>query len=91
MGDFNTEADGYQVQSFCERLSLRAPTAGVPTYPAWQPQRSIDHILVSEGLRASDACALDVEVSDHCPVALTLDLPADIDLAPRAALLSAAG
>ncbi|MEJ2534999.1 MAG: endonuclease/exonuclease/phosphatase family protein [Gammaproteobacteria bacterium] len=90
MGDFNTEADGGQVQRFCERLGLRAPTAGIASYPAWQPQRSIDHILVSEALATHDIRALEVAVSDHCPVALTLELPVDIDLAPRAALLSAA-
>lgn len=80
MGDFNTEASSRETRRFCERLGLSAPTAGLPSYPSWQPQRAIDHILVSDGLTARDACVVDVPMSDHCPVALRVSVPEDIGL-----------
>jgi endonuclease/exonuclease/phosphatase family metal-dependent hydrolase len=80
MGDFNTQADAGPVSEFRETLALRAPTIGLPTYPAWQPQRAIDHILVSEKLTAGAAQVLDVSYSDHCPVAVDIDLPTGFQL-----------
>ena len=56
-------------------MALRAPTGGLATYPSWQPQRAIDHILVSQSLTAGVAEVLDVTYSDHCPVALDIELP----------------
>ena len=58
-----------------EIMALRAPTGGLATYPSWQPQRAIDHILVSERLRAGTAEVFDMTFSDHCPVALDIELP----------------
>lgn len=81
MGDFNTGVSSPEMRAFCAELGLVAPTAHLPSYPAWQPQRAIDHILVSNHLATHDAIAMDVPMSDHCPVALTVDLPAGIDLA----------
>jgi len=80
MGDFNTQADAGPVNEFLETLALRAPTRGLPTYPSWQPQRAIDHILVSENLVASEAQVLDVTYSDHCPVALDIEVPGGLEL-----------
>ena len=65
---------------FRETLALAAPTRGLATYPSWQPQRGIDHILVSRGLESAQARVLDVTYSDHCPVALELELPDEIRL-----------
>lgn len=75
MGDFNTQADAGPVNEFRETLALQAPTLGLPTYPSWQPQRAIDHILVSKSLSATAAQVLAVTYSDHCPVSLEIDLP----------------
>lgn len=80
MGDFNTGVSSPEMRAFCAGLDLVAPTANLPSYPAWQPQRAIDHILVSDHLATHDAVAMDVPMSDHCPVALTVDLPAGIEL-----------
>ena len=77
MGDFNTQADARPVNEFLQTLALRAPTSGLPTYPSWQPQRAIDHILVSKNLRTGTARVLDVTYSDHCPVAVDIEIPAD--------------
>lgn len=78
MGDFNTTARSPEVLAFRSTLGLAAPTEGLASYPSWQPQRSIDHILLSPSIRARDVCVVDVPMSDHCPVALTLDMPATL-------------
>jgi endonuclease/exonuclease/phosphatase family metal-dependent hydrolase len=91
LGDFNTHVDSPQVQAFCSALELDAPTRELLSYPSWQPQRSIDHILVSRRLNTREARAIDVPVSDHRPVALQVELPEGVDLAPSRPLLSAVG
>jgi endonuclease/exonuclease/phosphatase family metal-dependent hydrolase len=80
MGDFNTQADAGPVSEFIETLGLRAPTRGLPTYPSWQPQRAIDHILISDNLAAGTPEVLDVTYSDHCPVAIDIDTPSELEL-----------
>jgi endonuclease/exonuclease/phosphatase family metal-dependent hydrolase len=80
MGDFNTRVDAEPVREFCDILALQAPTRGLATYPSWQPQRAIDHILVSSTLAAEGARVIDVTYSDHCPVALEIDIPGELDL-----------
>lgn len=89
MGDFNTRVDTQAVQDFCDVMALKAPTRGLASYPSWQPQRAIDHILVSETLQTGPAEVFDVRFSDHCPVALEVELPSTVCLppaTPRAAL-----
>jgi len=80
LGDFNTQADTPHVMELRDTLALKAPTRGCATYPSWQPQRAIDHILVSESLTAGRAEVLEVALSDHCPVALDVWLPEDVRL-----------
>lgn len=80
MGDLNTQADAAPVLEFRETLALQAPTRGLATYPSWQPQRAIDHILVSERLAAAGARVIDVTYSDHCPVAVEIQLPDRLQL-----------
>jgi endonuclease/exonuclease/phosphatase family metal-dependent hydrolase len=80
MGDFNTQVDSEPVLELRETLALNAPTRGLATYPSWQPQRAIDHILISESLQGDGAEVLDVTHSDHCPVALELSIPQSISL-----------
>jgi endonuclease/exonuclease/phosphatase family metal-dependent hydrolase len=82
MGDLNTQADSPQIVEFCDTLNLWAPTEGLASFPSWQPQRSIDHILISKGLKFANAEVLDVKQSDHCPVVLEIDLPPGIRLLP---------
>ena len=60
---------------FCDRAGLVLPRRDLPTFPSWQPQRAIDHILVSPGLEVRSAEVLDSTLSDHRPVAMTLQLP----------------
>jgi endonuclease/exonuclease/phosphatase family metal-dependent hydrolase len=83
MGDFNAHVDSDPVREFLDTLALRAPTRGLPTYPSWQPQRAIDHILVSRTLTAGAARVLDITYSDHCPVVLDIELPDSVRLVER--------
>jgi endonuclease/exonuclease/phosphatase family metal-dependent hydrolase len=80
VGDLNTEVHSPQVAEFCDTMALRAPTRGLATYPSWQPQRAIDHILVSERLETGVAEVFDMAFSDHCPVALEIVLPDGLQL-----------
>ncbi|MDT8319899.1 MAG: endonuclease/exonuclease/phosphatase family protein [Xanthomonadales bacterium] len=75
MGDFNAQVNSPQVEEFRETMALTAPTKGLATFPSWQPQRAIDHILVSRTLAASKAEVLNVGYSDHCPLAVEIELP----------------
>lgn len=82
MGDLNAPAESREIAAFCTTLGLKAPTSRLASYPSWQPQRSIDHILVSESISAASAHVLDVGYSDHCPVEVELQLPGDVILRP---------
>jgi len=80
MGDFNTSAGSELVRDFCETMALTAPTDGLASYPAWQPQRAIDHILLSDSLNARTARVCDAPFSDHLPIALEIDWPEGLEL-----------
>ena len=80
MGDFNTQADSPSVRDFCETMALKAPTRELKSYPSWQPQRAIDHILVSKRLAVKNVDVFDVAFSDHRPVALEIELPDTLEL-----------
>jgi endonuclease/exonuclease/phosphatase family metal-dependent hydrolase len=80
MGDLNTPIDSPELERFCEQLELQIPTQDLASYPSWQPQRAIDHILISDGLKAGATHVLPLTISDHCPVALEIGIPDDIPL-----------
>jgi len=82
MGDLNTPVSSRELRAFCARLELSAPTGSLASYPSWQPQRAIDHILVSKSLDGGKARVVDVSYSDHCPVELELELPLTVRLRP---------
>jgi len=82
MGDLNTPVDNPSILGFRDALNLLAPTRGLASFPSWQPQRAIDHILVSRHLACGKADVLDVTYSDHCPVVLEIELPPEIQLLP---------
>ena len=82
MGDLNAPVGSRELQDFCARLELSAPTRDLASFPSWQPQRAIDHILLSKSISAHKAQVVDVNYSDHCPVELELELPSAIRLRP---------
>lgn len=76
MGDFNCAGEHPRFLRFLLETGLRqAGHPAPPTFPSWQPQRAIDHVLLSGELRARSYQALPLKLSDHLPVAVELDLP----------------
>ncbi|XQA79014.1 endonuclease/exonuclease/phosphatase family protein [Xanthomonas sacchari] len=75
MGDFNCVADRPEMQFLYQRTRLQPPGCVVPTFPSWRPQRAIDHILVSDGLRCNEQRAVPAAFSDHLAVATEIDVP----------------
>jgi endonuclease/exonuclease/phosphatase family metal-dependent hydrolase len=82
IGDLNAQVSSPELQDFCSKLELSSPTAELASYPSWQPQRAIDHILLSKTISCEDARVIDVTYSDHCPVEAELLLPPCIRLRP---------
>ncbi len=75
MGDFNTQADSTEMRSLFARTGLMAPPLSLETFPSWQPRRAIDHVLVSRSITPVAYEIPLIDVSDHLPVALSVELP----------------
>lgn len=69
MGDLNQESEWLLQQSPLRSLNLHPIADELPTYPSWQPQRGIDHILVSDSIPLHRIAVIDHPQSDHLPVA----------------------
>ena len=76
MGDFNCTVDQPEMRELFRRTRLQPPDGDVPTFPSWAPLRAIDHILVGDGLRFGNACAMPAAFSDHLALSIELDVPA---------------
>lgn len=75
MGDLNTGPLSHEIEEFRARAGLELPPDPPLTFPSWQPQRAIDHALVSPGLEVRTYEALQTTVSDHLPLAISITLP----------------
>ena len=75
LGDLNTPAGSPELKRFSNYLSLQIPSHDSLSYPSWQPQRAIDHVLLSGGISVKACRVLDVDYSDHCPVSVEVQLP----------------
>ena len=74
MGDLNQEGEWLLQQSGLRRLNLHPIADELPTYPSWQPNRGIDHILVSDNIDLHRIAVIDHPQSDHLPVAAEIGL-----------------
>ncbi|OHV08369.1 endonuclease/exonuclease/phosphatase family protein [Kushneria phosphatilytica] len=75
MGDLNCTLEQLHAHKrFCRALDLRH-TPTIPSYPAWQPTRALDHILLSSSLTPHNPQALAPMFSDHLPLAVDVQLP----------------
>ncbi|MDP3847779.1 MAG: endonuclease/exonuclease/phosphatase family protein [Pseudomonas sp.] len=74
MGDMNTHAVDLLEKSPLRDLGLLAPQVQA-TFPSWQPQRCLDHILLSPELSLVKVEVLPMPISDHLPVAVEIHLP----------------
>ncbi|MBL0039566.1 MAG: endonuclease/exonuclease/phosphatase family protein [Xanthomonadales bacterium] len=74
LGDFNCEPDSHSIAPLFARTRLQ-PAACAPSFPSWQPQRSIDQVLTTAAIDVRRYEVLPLRVSDHLPVAVDLHLP----------------
>ncbi|MEQ8858213.1 MAG: endonuclease/exonuclease/phosphatase family protein [Pseudomonadales bacterium] len=74
MGDMNSHLSQLLFDSPLADTDLRPVGHVQPTYPAWRPLRALDHVLVSPRLMVSDYEVLDCRLSDHRPIAVTLEM-----------------
>ncbi len=80
MGDMNCRPDSPEMRRFFRDTTLHEPTEKFATFPSWQPQRNIDHILVTEGLTVTRGEVLNHSYSDHLPIAMEVRVPDEVKL-----------
>lgn len=68
LGDFNDTPDSRCLNILTADDLVANPNLGVLTYPSDKPVRSIDHILVSNGLNINNYHAVSMQPSDHLPI-----------------------
>lgn len=74
MGDMNSHLSQLLFDSPLAETNLVPADQVPPTYPAWRPSLALDHVLVSPGLRIGEYEVLDCRLSDHRPIAVTVEL-----------------
>ncbi|MFI4970704.1 MAG: endonuclease/exonuclease/phosphatase family protein [Lysobacterales bacterium] len=82
MGDLNTSARSKEFDLLYKRTSLTRPGDSPATFPSWQPTRALDHILVSRSLIIERLWALPHPVSDHLPIAASVQWPKSLRVPP---------
>jgi endonuclease/exonuclease/phosphatase family metal-dependent hydrolase len=80
MGDLNTGPASRELKRFCDHAGLIIPTRDILTFPSWDPQRGIDHILISPDMDVAALDVLPVSYSDHLPLAMTINLDDEVNL-----------
>lgn len=80
MGDMNCQPDSDELQSLLRQTGLGAPVWGLNTYPSWNPQRKLDHILVSPSMSVENVEVLPVAFSDHLPISMDVVVPTEVCL-----------
>lgn len=75
MGDLNCTHDKLKSHTRFARVLSLEQGHGIPSHPAWQPTRALDHIVVSPSLRMNHLRALPPLYSDHLPLAVEVTLP----------------
>ena len=81
MGDLNCPSDSPEMAVLLESAGLSEPEPGLHTFPSWQPDRQLDHILVSPSITVERVTVLDHAYSDHLPIAMEVCLPKTCQLA----------
>jgi len=68
MGDLNCEPDSSEFRTLLDEASLHPHKPPPPTFPSWQPQRRIDHILTRGKPRVRHLETMPFVGSDHLPI-----------------------
>lgn len=77
MGDFNCHPESRELRTLVARTGLLDPMPCAATYPSWDPRRVFDHILLTPDLSVSDIRVYNVNLSDHLPVGIEIELPGE--------------
>jgi len=77
MGDFNAAHAAPEMQRLFRQTDLVEPDDRINTWPSWNPLQNYDHILATADLAAEPPRVLSEGPSDHLPVALEIELPAE--------------
>jgi endonuclease/exonuclease/phosphatase family metal-dependent hydrolase len=80
MGDLNCTSGGATMRSFRDAAGLSEPVPGLRTFPSWKPTRQLDHILVSRNIPVHSVKVLPQRYSDHLPIEIQLEIPADVQM-----------
>jgi endonuclease/exonuclease/phosphatase family metal-dependent hydrolase len=87
MGDLNCVPGHVSFKRFLEKSGLSVPgPEALNTYPAWAPERAIDHILISSDIPVLRYEAPALMLSDHLPVTVEIALPAGAKFTRKAKL-----
>jgi len=81
MGDMNCGPCDMEMGILFRGTRLIEPEEELHTYPSWQPNRNIDHILVTPELKIANCRVLPHAFSDHLPIAMEVTLPSELGLA----------
>ncbi len=80
MGDLNFHSRSREMEFLINSTLMTEPVHDLHTFPSWQPNRNIDHILVTPTLQVNNVQVLDCPVSDHLPLSMELTLPEGVHL-----------
>lgn len=80
MGDLNCRYDSPEMQLLFKRTNLHEPLEEAHTFPSWQPQHPIDHILVTSELNVKNVDVVGKAHSDHLPISMEIELPETMSL-----------
>ena len=83
MGDMNSHLTPLLFGSPLADTPLVPGRDIAPTYPSWRPAIALDHVLVTPSLAVQSYRVLDCDLSDHCPVAVTIGRRADAGTTDR--------
>jgi len=74
LGDLNCEPDSEEFRFLLEEANLKMPATLLRTFPSWQPQRHLDHILVRGRMQILKLEAMPFIGSDHLPICAEIEL-----------------
>ena len=77
MGDMNSHLSELLYDSPLADTGLVPAEDIQPTYPSWRPSVALDHVLATPSLIIQRYEVLECRLSDHRPIAVTLDLGRD--------------
>lgn len=74
-GDLNINSNAPHLKAFAEEYEFVGTwDKTVKTYPSWRPRKAIDHIVMTRGIRLQKISVMDVQLSDHCPIAVSFEI-----------------